>query len=178
MTVPDESLAAQVARLVAMEEIRQLAYRYALAVDSRDLDSLVALFIEDVQVGRDQRGRPALRAYFDRILRGFTTSIHFVGNHLIELDDTETAHGIVTCRAEHESDAHWVIELLQYHDQYARRDGRWLFVRRRVRPWLAVDMLERPVGPHKMRWPGRPVAEGDLPGLWPTWAAFWQAEGG
>ena len=39
-------------RLLACEEIRQLAYRYALATDSRDIDALVDLFVEDVRVGR------------------------------------------------------------------------------------------------------------------------------
>ena len=34
-----------VERAVARDEIRQLAARYALAVDSRDLDSLVGLFV-------------------------------------------------------------------------------------------------------------------------------------
>jgi ketosteroid isomerase-like protein len=36
----------------AHEQIRQLACPYAEAVDSRDLARLVALFVEDVQVGR------------------------------------------------------------------------------------------------------------------------------
>ena len=54
-----------VERLLAHEEIRQLAARYALAIDSRDLDSLVGLFVDDVRVGRDERGREALRASFD-----------------------------------------------------------------------------------------------------------------
>ena len=45
-------------RLVAHDEIRQLASRYAVAVDSRDLDSLVDLFVDDVRVGRDADGTP------------------------------------------------------------------------------------------------------------------------
>ncbi len=53
-----------VAWLVAHEEIRQLAARYAVAVDSRDLDALVGLFVDDVRVGRSAVGRDALRASF------------------------------------------------------------------------------------------------------------------
>lgn len=34
-------------RLLACEEIRQLAHRHALALDSRDLDAPVALFVGD-----------------------------------------------------------------------------------------------------------------------------------
>ena len=46
-----------VERLLAYEEIGQLAARYAVATDARDLDALVALFVDDVQVGK-RPGRP------------------------------------------------------------------------------------------------------------------------
>ncbi len=47
------------ARLLARDEIRELAHRYAVAIDSRDLDALVALFVDDVRVGRDGARRCA-----------------------------------------------------------------------------------------------------------------------
>ncbi len=34
-------------RLEAIEEIRQLAVRYALGLDSRDIDAVVELFVDD-----------------------------------------------------------------------------------------------------------------------------------
>jgi ketosteroid isomerase-like protein len=61
------------------EAIRQLAAHYAVAVDSRDLDALVELFVDDVRVGRDEYGREALRASFDTSLRGIGISILNVG---------------------------------------------------------------------------------------------------
>jgi hypothetical protein len=48
-------------RVVARDEIRQLVYRYAHAVDTRDVDLLVSLFVPDVRVGRDETGPEALR---------------------------------------------------------------------------------------------------------------------
>ena len=57
-----------VERLLAYEEIRQLAARYALAVDSRDLDALMELFVEDVKVTPGRRGRAALREMFEPML--------------------------------------------------------------------------------------------------------------
>ena len=42
---------ARLDRLESLAEIRQLPYRYALAVDSRDMDALVGLFVPDVRVG-------------------------------------------------------------------------------------------------------------------------------
>ncbi|HEY4331761.1 MAG TPA: nuclear transport factor 2 family protein, partial [Ilumatobacteraceae bacterium] len=50
--------------LVACEEIRQLASRYAVALSHRDFDTLVSLFVADVRVARDGVGHEALRASF------------------------------------------------------------------------------------------------------------------
>ena len=44
-------------RMESLADIRQLPYRYALALDSRDMDALVDLFVPDVRVGRDETGR-------------------------------------------------------------------------------------------------------------------------
>ena len=51
------------------EEIRALVARYALALDMRDLDALCSLFPPDVRVGKSERGREALRRWFDETLR-------------------------------------------------------------------------------------------------------------
>ena len=41
-------LEQKIDRLLAIEEIRQLPCRYALAVDARDIDTLVSLFSKNV----------------------------------------------------------------------------------------------------------------------------------
>src|SRR5690242_11298450 len=53
-------------QLLAYEHIRQLAHRYALAVNMRDLDALVDLFVDDVKVAGGRSGRPALKDTFRR----------------------------------------------------------------------------------------------------------------
>ena len=95
----------EVGRLLAYEEIRQLAARYAFAVDTRDLDTLVGLFIPSVQVGRDLTGRDALRASCDTQLRGIGQSILNVGTHVIDLLDADHATGWVYTKAEIEATA-------------------------------------------------------------------------
>jgi len=155
------------------EQIRQLAYRYAEAVDSRDLDTLVTLFVPDVQVGRDARGRDALATWFDPVLRTFGVSIHFVGNHRITLDDDEHASGSVYCRAEHEVDGRWIVMTVIYGDTYERRDGEWLFARRKERVFYGADATTSPAGPLRDRWPGREDKPADLPESWPSWQRFW-----
>jgi hypothetical protein len=44
-------------QLLAYEQIRQLAARYALAVNMRDLDALVDLFVDDVKAFDGRTGR-------------------------------------------------------------------------------------------------------------------------
>ena len=114
-----------VERLVAYEEIRQLAARYALATDSRDLDALVALFVEDVQVGLDRFGREALREAFGASLRGIGISILNVGTHVIDLMDDDSATGALYCKGEIQDGDRWIHQAILYRDTYARRDGRW-----------------------------------------------------
>ena len=121
-----DGIEARLVRLEAIEAICQLAYGYALCVDARDLDALVALYVEDVRVGGGRQGRAALRETFDAA-RQFTTSAHHVTNHLIEMLGPDDAIGLVSCRIEHEVGKDWVTASLLYHDRYVRRDGVWLF---------------------------------------------------
>ena len=173
----NSDLARGTDRLNATRQIQQLASRYALTLDSRNMDDMVSLFIEDVQLGRDRFGREALREHFHKVLSPFTTSFHLIGNHTIDFDDDDHAHGIVYCRAEHEDREHWVVAALHYWDTYERRQGRWYFARRKVVTLYVADMLERPVGPVKRRWPGRPQQVCELPAAWPTWKRFWDRQG-
>ena len=52
-----------VEELLARDQIRQLAQRYALAVDGKDLDTLATLFVQDVDNGRYGPGRDGASAY-------------------------------------------------------------------------------------------------------------------
>ena len=57
---------ARVERLEALEEIHQLPAKYAAALDMRDLDALVNLFVDDIGVPGKQRGRHALKRWYAR----------------------------------------------------------------------------------------------------------------
>lgn len=164
-------------RLVAYEEIRQLAHRYALALDSRDLDALVALFVDDVQVGRDQFGREALRASFDSQLRRVGMSFLLVGGHVIDLIDEDRATGFVHCRAEIQDDDRMFEQRIGYDDTYERRDGRWYFVRRQHRLFYGTYPGENPLDLPPANWPQHHTGKGELPERWESWQRFW-SEGG
>jgi SnoaL-like domain len=164
-----------VAWLVACEEIRQLASRYAVALGHRDLDALVELFVADVRIGRELSGRAALRSNMAAQLADGHRTILQVTNHVIDVADADNAAGIVGTRAEIERDGEWVIQVIEYHDTYARRDGHWLFVRRRHYLWYGADMLTRPNVLPDANWPENQTGKGVLPEIMPSWQA-WIAE--
>jgi len=172
------TLESRIDRLESLDAIRQLPAKYALALDMRDMDAMVSLFVADVRVGKDASGRQALRAYMDRTLRSpFTGTSHHIGGHVIEFDDPDHAHGIVYSKNEHETGDEWVIMQMMYVDDYVRQDGRWFFARRLPLYWYATDLNKPPIGDNKMRWPGTDWVEGNFHKLFPSFAEFWAREG-
>ncbi|MDG2303462.1 MAG: nuclear transport factor 2 family protein [Candidatus Binatia bacterium] len=161
-------------RLLARDDIRQLAYRYALAIDSRDIDTLVGLFVDDVQVGRDVFGHEALRANFESQLREVGITILFVGNHLIDFQDDDHATGVVYCKNETQLGEQWIHQAIQYRDTYERRDRRWLFVRRRHLLWYGSDVGANPLPLPPAEWPKNQVGMGTIPQSWESWRTFWK----
>ena len=177
------SLEERIDRLESLDAIRQLPAKYALALDMRDMDAMVSLFVEDVRVGKDASGRLALRAYMDRTLRSpFIGTSHHIGGHVIEFDDADHAHGVVYSKNEHETPVEggadeWVIMQMMYVDDYVRRDGSWHFARRLPLYWYATDLNKPPVGDRKMRWPGTEWVEGNFHKLFPSYDEYWAREG-
>lgn len=173
-----EGLEARIDRLESLDSIRQLAAKYSLALDMRDMDAMVNLFEKNVRVGKDASGRQALRAYMDGTLRSpFTGTSHHIGGHIIEFDDPDHAHGVCYSKNEHETGDEWVIMQMMYADNYVRVDGRWYFARRLPLYWYATDLNKPPIGDNKMRWPGTEWAEGNFHKLFPSFAEFWAREG-
>jgi SnoaL-like domain len=172
-------LASRIDRLEALDEIRQLAAKYSLSLDMRDLDAHVNLFAADIRVSRELTGRAHLKRWLDDTLRQqFTGTSHHIGNHVIEFDDPDHAHGVVYSKNEHETPCadggtEWVIMQMLYWDNYERIDGRWYFRRRLPCYWYATDLNKPPVGDNKMRWPDREPYEGAYHDLWPSWTDFW-----
>ena len=165
-----------VERLWAHEQIRQLAAHYAVAIDSRDLDALVALFVDDVRVGRDTYGRGALKVSFDASLRAIGVSMLNVGTHAIDLVDADHATGSVYCHGQIQDGDRWVHQSILYRDTYERRDGEWFFVRRVHELWYGLEADPNPLDQAPAHWPLNHDGLGTVPESWPTWGRFW-AEG-
>jgi hypothetical protein len=167
-----------IGELVARDRIQQLAQRYALAVDGKDLDGVAALFVEDVDNGRYGAGRDGVKTFYDRALREFHCSMHLVGNHVIEFDDDDHAHGVVYCRAQHHvlEPEHWYDYALAYWDTYERVGDEWLFRRRSLKSWYRQDIGHPEHAGERVV--SDPAAGGSMrgtqmPDAFATFGAFW-----
>lgn len=159
----------------SLAAIQQLAHRYGLCLDSRDIEQLVQLFPPDVRVGRDERGRAALAQWFTDTMRQYGASVHLVGNHIVDFVDADHARGVVYCHDELERPelGRWEWGKLQYWDDYVRRDGEWFFQRRRFHRWYIVDALERPAPMSGDEDTAQALTTRPLPEAFETWSTFW-----
>lgn len=162
--------------LVASEDIRQLASRYALLYGARDTARLAALFVPDIKVTRETAGHTALKESFDSQMGSLGRVILQVNNHLIDVVDADNATGIVACRGEIEdAEGNWIIHQIQYHDTYRRVNGDWLFARRKHLLWYGHTMPNAPVGLPDAHWPASQTGKGELPECLESWQQ-WGAE--
>jgi len=150
-------------RLVAAEQIRQLAYSYAYAVDSRDGELLESLWAEpeseveypDMNLFTVRRDHPR---WFNK-----GPTVHFVGNHLIDVVDRHHAHGKVYCWAQLDLVDEFVDQSILYLGRYILRGERWLFWQRRHMLWFGQARAENPISQAADQWPVRHTGRGDLP---------------
>jgi hypothetical protein len=149
--------------LIACEQIRQLASRYAVAMGSHDVDALAELFVPDVRVGQSRTGSDALRQDLTRQLAPLGRTILHVTNHVIDVQDHGHASGVVGTRAELEIGGDWIIQMIQYDDTYEQRGSDWLFVRRVHRLWYGMKSESSPLGLPPANWPENAVGMGNLP---------------
>ncbi len=69
-----QDIEARLDRVESALAIQQLPIRYAMAVDGRDIDSWVNLFVADVNCGSYGCGRDALRNFIEPMLTNFYRS--------------------------------------------------------------------------------------------------------
>lgn len=155
--------------------IQQLPARYAIAIDSRNIDAWLNLFVADVNCGRHGKGREALRRWIEPAVKTFYRSHHQICGQVIDFVDDDHATGTVYCRAEHEDGERWIVMAICYFDRYERRDGQWYFVSRDEQHWYACDALERPQGVGFQGWDAWLENEPRLPQGFPSWKRFWES---
>jgi ketosteroid isomerase-like protein len=166
-------VARRLDRVESYTAIQQLAARYAVCLDGRDIDGIVDMYVPDIKVGPPAPGvgHDALRDWFYRVVNYWYRSIHHVGGHAIAFDDADHAHGTVQCRVEQEIGERFVTTAVLYDDSYERRDGRWLFAHRHGQPLWCYEFGNDPVATGFDHLPGgMPIR---LPREYPKFAEFW-----
>ena len=97
-----------VERAAAIVEIQQLAARYSLGVDSRDMEAVASLYVDDVHAGRAGRGRDALQQRYEENDSQFGRSVSTVTNHVVDIVDDDHATGVVYLRMDQQiEDGSW-----------------------------------------------------------------------
>jgi hypothetical protein len=174
----NDDILARLDHIESTQAIQMLPSRYALAVDSRDVESLVGLFVEDVDAGKWGKGRAALREFYLKVLTAFYRSQHQIVGHVFDFIDPDHATGTVYCRAEHEEGDNWVVMIMTYFDAYERHGGRWFFRRRTPAYFYACNIDDRPRAPF-VNWSGRDLNPKHFQGshAFKTWQPFWQTHG-
>ena len=127
----------------AHDDLRNLVQRYARAVDGRHLEALAGLFRPDASI-RGAGGLQTVEQWLDTLSgpRAFPTSMHVLGDPLIELAGTGTeatldTYAVVYQLSDPASGNADLTLGINYVDDVVLHDGRWQIVRRESRTlWM------------------------------------------
>lgn len=165
---------SDVERLLAIEEIRDLALRYAHALLALDSDLWLSLWERspapapapalDVHWARAAEERFAdIRSAVSASGRG-ATMLH-VTNHMVRLTDPTSAQGRVQCLALLDRGHRFIEQSILYEDDYVVQDGRWAFRRRRHLLWFGQGRDPHPVDQPRADWPNSQSGADNLLGM-------------
>ncbi|MGE3619396.1 MAG: nuclear transport factor 2 family protein [Acidimicrobiia bacterium] len=125
-------------------EIQELTGRYALCVDTQDVEGMVGLWTDDGAFDASATGLPriegidAIRRFFESTGPNARSRCHLMANLVLDEIDGDRARG--TCYFSSElvtlSGARLATKGY-YEDDYARVDGRWRLRHRKVVPLIA-----------------------------------------
>ena len=157
-------------------EIQQLAYRYAIAADSKDPESMVSLFAEGARLGDHVFERADMLERFTNSFKGSPICILNVGNHLVEVDpnDPDRATGTVYCRCEAEWQGQWLVQQIVYLDEYVRQNGKWLFAMRRHLLFYGAELGRSPLDLPPSDKAELTDGKGSMPQIWPSYRRFFE----
>ena len=132
--------------LVDRAAIHDVLLRYARGVDRGDLDMVAGCFVPGASYeGALGRGtiEGALASLRGAMAR-YAGTMHFIGNHVIELDGDgarSEAYALAYHRLRDDPGRLFVVAV-RYEDHFVRRVKRWLIARRTVvTEWSRYDMV-------------------------------------
>jgi hypothetical protein len=135
-----------IARLLAIEEIRQLKARYFRLMDTRDFDGMAMVFCRDAvfncsegygylpvggawqgEIGPITRGRDAIMEWIRNAFSKWT-SVHHGHCHEVTIDSETEAHGVIAMEdyiRDLDRRTKVVHAAGHYHERYRIEDGVW-----------------------------------------------------
>lgn len=137
----------------APQELHDLAFRYALAVDTRDAAMLASAFTRDGAVrGFGENpiefiGAEGLERMIAQVDAAFQKTMHNVFNQTFERASDGTTTGHTTCIASHilPGDDWKLLDMaIRYHNRYAEAGGAWKFAERRLEVlWVETRPVQK-----------------------------------
>lgn len=137
----------------ASQELHDLAFRYALAVDTLDPAMLASVFTHDGAVrgfGNNPiefAGSEGLARMIGQVEAAFQKTMHNVFNQTFERADDGQLSGHTTCIASHilRGEDWTLLDMaIRYHNRYAQEAGVWKFTERRLEVvWVETRAVQR-----------------------------------
>ncbi|MFM2410980.1 MAG: hypothetical protein RL481_1808 [Pseudomonadota bacterium] len=137
----------------APQELHDLAFRYALAVDTLDADMLASVFVDEGAVrGFGENpiefvGVKGLARMVAQVDAAFQKTMHNVFNQTFERASDGMITGQTTCIASHitRGDGWNLLDMaIRYHNRYADEDGAWKFAERRLEVlWVETRPVQK-----------------------------------
>jgi hypothetical protein len=129
--------------VTAHDELRNLAQRYARAVDARDIGALTEIFHPEAEI-TGSRGTQSLTEWLETMRgpRAFPTSMHMIGDPLIEVaeggdDATVDSYAVVYQLSDPGSGNRDLTLGIRYVDEVVTEQGRWVIRRRNAQTlWM------------------------------------------
>jgi hypothetical protein len=133
--------------LLAHHEIGAVLHRYCRGIDRLDLELVRSCYWPDAtdSHGGFEGTRDAFVAWVGRLLPRFESTMHFLGNVLVELAESGDAavaetYAIAFHRGPAAEPSRNLIVGVRYVDRFERRDGAWRIARRVcTTEWSRVD---------------------------------------
>jgi hypothetical protein len=170
-------IAGDVAVPDVLPAIQDLVWRYAFALDSKNVALVAGLFSARSRFGRWGDGPDGAAAYYENVWQRFGASIHSITNILLTPVDRAHLRGIVYCRSERDfPSTGWELQQMVYFDDYVLEGDAWRFFTRTPRFWYRDSAGVRHDSTEIEG--ENPKAGPQLPQAWNTWGEFWERAGG
>jgi hypothetical protein len=148
---PEEGLC--VSPFLAPQDLHDLAFRYALAVDTLNVDLLASLFVEGGAVrgyGENPivfEGREGLARMIGQVDSAFQKTMHNVFNQTFDICADGKVTGHTTSIVGHilRGEDYVLLDMaMRYHNQYRQEAGIWKFEERRLEVvWVETRPVQK-----------------------------------